>query len=429
MMRSILLIAGSIVLLVALLWLVKRGAERFGLKPEIQRKTVHVGLGLYCLCFPWIFSEAWQVAVTCAIAALLLVALRTSGMRGQGLGSALHAVGRQSYGELLFAVSVAMLFHYMGGERVLYLLPIAILTLADAGAALVGARYGEKTFQIERGEKSVEGVAVFLLVALIVSVGAFLHFSAVPRENVLLLSLAVAAIGAAIEAESWRGWDNLFVPLGIYVFLARYLNAPIMDVMLAVAMLLMALFAVFQVLPKAGVDRHASLAATLVLFVIWVEAGKLNVLAPLAAILAHFALARRSPETGDYPRHSALAGVVVIALAWFGVNKLTGYNTAFLFNLSFAVFGAFAAALAVGWNMRWLVPAILALWVAATLRVWFGTPLDPLKLVYLAASLAITGLAAWAAHHFSPALQTRRFRKLVPAAVALSALAFPVALP
>jgi hypothetical protein len=79
--------------------------------------------------------------------------------------------------------------------------------------------------------------------------------------------------------------------------------------------------------------------------------------------------------------------------------------------------------------MRWLLPAILALWFAATLRVWFGANLDPLKLVFLAVSLAITGLAAWTAHRFAPALQTRRFRKLVPAALALSALAFPVALP
>ena len=429
MMRSALLIAGSLVLLIGLLYVVKRGAALFGLKPEVQRKTVHVGLGLYCLCFPWIFSQAWQVAVTCLLAALLLLLLRTGAERQRGLGSALHAVGRQSYGELLFALSVAILFYFKGAQNVLYILPIAILTLADASAALVGARYGEKTFQIERGEKSVEGVAVFLLVALIVSVGVLLHFSAVPRENVLLLSLAVASIGAAIEAESWRGWDNLFVPFGIYVFLARYLNAPILDVLLAVAMLLMALFVVFQVLPKAGVDRHASLAATLVLFVIWVEAGRLNVVAPLAAILAHFALARRSPETGDYPRHSSLAGVVVIALAWYGVNKLTGYNTAFLFNLSFAVFGAFAAALAIGWNAKWLVPALVALWIAGTLRVWFGTSLDPMKLIYLAVSLAITVLAAWAALRFADSLVKPRFRKLVPAAIALPILAYPVAMP
>lgn len=429
MMPSAFLIAGSVVLLVALLWIVKRAAWLFGLKPELQRKTVHVGLGLYCLCFPWIFGAAWQVALTCAIATLLLVALRTGAEREKGLGSALHAVGRQSYGEILFALSVAMLFYFKGKENVLYLLPIAILTLADASAALIGARYGWKTFRIERGEKSVEGVAVFLLVALIVSMGVLLHFSSVPRENVLLLSLAVAAIGAAIEAESWRGWDNLFVPLGIYVFLARYLNAPITEVMLAVAMLLTALFVVFQVLPKASVDRHASLAATLVLFVIWVEAGRVNVVAPLAAIVAHFALARREPEAGDYPRHSALAGVVVIALAWYGINKLTGYNTAFLFNLSFAVFGAFAAALAIGCNMKWLVPAVLALWIAATARVWIGSHLDPLKVIYLALSLGITGLAAWAAQHFAFSLGQRRFRKLVPAAIALSALAFPVAFP
>lgn len=429
MIRSALLIAGSIALLVALLSLVKRGAELFGLSPEMQRKTIHIGLGLYCLSFPWIFAESWQVAATCAIACLLLLALRTGAQRDKGLGSSLHAVGRQSYGEILFALSVAILFYFKGKENVLYLLPIAILTLADAGAALIGARYGERTFQIERGEKSIEGVAVFFLLALIVSVGVLLHFSSVPRENILLLGAAVAAMGAAIEAESWRGWDNLFVPVGIYVFLARYLNAPIIDVMLAVVMLLCALFVVFQVLPKAGVDRHAALAAILVLFVIWVEAGRLNVSAPFAAILSHFILARTRPETGDYPRHSALAGVVVIALAWLGINKLTGYNTAFLFNLSFAVFGAFAAALAFGSNLGQLVPALIVLWLAASLRVWFGAGFDGIKLTYLAISLCVTTLAAWCAHRYASSLHQRRYRKLVPAAIALPVLSLPLASP
>ena len=277
--------------------------------------------------------------------------------------------------------------------------------------------------------KSYEGVAFFFLVAWLTATFMLLHFSSTPRESVLLLSLTVALIGAAIEAESWRGWDNLFVPLGIYLFLARYIDAGPHAVLLATGYLMVALFLAFRVLPEFGVDRHAALAATLIVFVIWIEAGRLNVAAPIAAILCHFAAAARSPCEDGFPRLSALAGTVVMALAWFGLNKLTAFNTSFLFNLSFAAFGAMGLGLAFGRRPALLIAGVIALWALAQIRVFGVAPVTPLKFAFSAAALALIAASAWGALLLQPSLARRRYLKLVPAAMVMAAVAFPVAEP
>ena len=94
-------IAGSVVLLALVLWGVSKLAKIAKLDPEIGRKLVHISLGLYCLTFPYVFSEAWEVFATCALAVGVFLLAR--GIMRQSLGGGLHAVQRTSYGELLFA--------------------------------------------------------------------------------------------------------------------------------------------------------------------------------------------------------------------------------------------------------------------------------------------------------------------------------------
>ena len=107
-------IASSVILLVAVLWGVSRLARLAKLDPEVGRKLVHISLGLYCLTFPYVFSEAWEVLATCGLALLVFLAAR--GTARKSLGGGLHAVERTSYGELLFAVSVALLFWLKDGH-------------------------------------------------------------------------------------------------------------------------------------------------------------------------------------------------------------------------------------------------------------------------------------------------------------------------
>ena len=74
-------IMGSVALLAAVLVGVARLGRRLDLDPEVSRKIIHVGLGLYCLGFPLVFTQAWEVAATCILASAVFVAARASPAR------------------------------------------------------------------------------------------------------------------------------------------------------------------------------------------------------------------------------------------------------------------------------------------------------------------------------------------------------------
>jgi phytol kinase len=128
-----------------------------GPHPEVVRKLMHVGMGLTVLVFPWVFHEVWPVVAVAVLSLALLAAVRlVSGLR-QRLGSVLGGVARKSLGEFYFAVSVAALFALSRGRpyaNILYCVPILVLALADAVAALIGLRYGQFQYATVDGKKT-----------------------------------------------------------------------------------------------------------------------------------------------------------------------------------------------------------------------------------------------------------------------------------
>jgi phytol kinase len=217
-------IGGSLCLLSGVLYAASLWSRRARLHPEISRKFIHVGLGLYCLTFPLQFAHTWQVALTCALAIGVFALAR--GRLRLTLGAGLHAVARRSYGEMYFALAVVLLFAQRqlstGASNfgdVLYVLPIAILTVSDAAAALIGARFGRLRFAVAEGTKSCEGVAAFAVSAWVLSFAALASFTAMSATDAMLVGAVVALVGAAIEALSGHGLDNLLVPLGVHVAL------------------------------------------------------------------------------------------------------------------------------------------------------------------------------------------------------------------
>ena len=127
-------------------------------KPELARKAVHVGMGLICAAFPWIFDRPLPVWILAALSLVPLLALRILPALRAGLGSVLHGVKRPSYGEVLFAPAVALVFQ-LAGEAVIYVIPICVLTLADTAGALAGTRWGRHPYRAGEGSKSAEDLA------------------------------------------------------------------------------------------------------------------------------------------------------------------------------------------------------------------------------------------------------------------------------
>jgi len=378
-------IAGSVVLLALVLWGVARLSKVARLDPEIGRKLVHISLGLYCLTFPFVFSNAWEVGATCALAVGVFLLAR--GRMRDSLGGGLHAVERTSYGELLFAVSVGLLFWLKDGHfimsaqdkptigPVLYILPILILTLCDAASAVVGSQYGKRVFRIEEGSKSVEGVVVFAVTAWLVSLIVFLLLTDLGRGEVILLAFITAVFGALLEAASWRGLDNLFIPLGIYFLLANLLHLGVIGLAFRAGIFFLALLAIIWMTPRAKADRHAVAIGFTLFFCITIFSGIESLIAPATAVAAYFGCVQwLKVERPPHDNLNLLLVVFALALAYFLVSHITKSDTIFSFNLSFA---ALAAGIVARFSRS--VPVVLGAvalaWAAMSVRtVWIEGP-------------------------------------------------------
>ena len=401
---SLIKIIGSVVLLTAVLAGVGRLGSRLKLQAEVARKLIHVSLGLYCLTFPWVFTRAWEVAAVCLLAGVVFVVARARPSLGQGL----HGVKRFSYGELLFAVSVALLFwlkdgHYvlaLNGlqtepQLILYVLPLLILTLCDAASALVGVNYGRMQFPVEEGVKSVEGVITFVLTAWLAALIALLLFTDLGRGDVIVLALITALFGALLEAASWRGLDNLFIPMGLYFILANLLPRGTGDLLIATGAFATGSVLLAGVGVRLGMTRHVVASGMSLLFCVAVFAGPLAVLTPGAAFAAYYVVwsgggRREAP-------HDALNMIVTVAsmaLTVFVTSALLEVDTIFAFNLAFA---CLATGILV-WFSRlepvWLAGGIAIICVVALIRTLIVPVWEPGTFIFAGIAALLVLLSA-----------------------------------
>ncbi len=212
-------VAGLVLGLPLIRWL----ALRFGASVEVARKTVHVGMGLGCVAFPWIFERPLPVWILAGLATSLLGVLRLVPSLRNGMGSALHGIKRLSYGEVLFAPSVAAVFHGSHGVMLLHVIPIGILTISDAAGALVGTRWGKCRYGCGEGFKTVEGSAIFLATAFLCAFVPLVYWGQIDWVHALWIGLILATLAMMAEGISDRGFDNLVVPLGCFFVLERLL--------------------------------------------------------------------------------------------------------------------------------------------------------------------------------------------------------------
>ena len=318
--------------ILALMHAVRLLAARTGTGAEVQRKIVHVAVGLSALAFPLVFSGPGPVFALMAVAILVMLALR----RSERLGAVLHSVERPSYGEVYMALVIALLFFRGAANPVLYVLPVLVITLSDSASALVGTAYGRMRFPVEDGHKSVEGVVAFFMVTVIVSMSVLLLMTDAGRLNVILLAFMIAAFCALVEADSWRGLDNLFVPAGAHLLLARHLYTD-PSVLLALAgVFALVVFAALRYAHLIGLTRHAARAYVILVFLILSVVTPINALLPIVAIAAHLVARRLNPCRSRRPDLDLLAASTGAALLWLLVGESAQLTAINLFNATFA---------------------------------------------------------------------------------------------
>jgi phytol kinase len=218
-MTSLIPIAIPPVLLISAMFILSRINSRHVIVRELKRKALHICVGLTAISFPLFLNEPWMIIAAVGLVVAWLMAVRQIPALRQHFGSVLHDIRRQSLGEIYFALSIGGLLLLTQNEPILFLIPILILALADALAAIVGTVFPIRPLAgIARG-KTVAGCTAFFVVAFTVSFWALVVIAGLQIIHALAVATSLAIATCVTEAISRRGIDNLLVPAMAYLIL------------------------------------------------------------------------------------------------------------------------------------------------------------------------------------------------------------------
>jgi phytol kinase len=155
-----------------------------------------------------------------SLALAWIVAVKVLPGLQRNFGSVLHDCERQSMGEVYFALSLAALMLVTSNDPLLYVIPVLILSLADAAAAVFGRMIPSKALTGFLRGKSVAGCGAFFIVAALICGALLTLYTELAAWQIAVCTMLVATATCLAEAISRRGLDNLAVPLVAWAVLS-----------------------------------------------------------------------------------------------------------------------------------------------------------------------------------------------------------------
>lgn len=348
------------------LWLLRRFGSP---NPELTRKLLHIGMGLTTLSLPWLFNEAWPVVLLAGLSIITLLAMRLVPFLKESVGGVVAGVKRFSLGEVYFPLAVALLFVLFQRDSttspdrklMLYCIPLLLLTLADATAALIGTRYGQWRYPTADGEKSAEGSLGFFFSGFFSVHIPLLLFTDVGRAETLLIAVLLAWLSMMFEAIAWRGLDNLILPLVSYLLLKIYFGLDAADLVarLIVTGILSAFLLAYRT--RSTLVGSGVLGAFLVGYISWALGGWHWLLPPFMLFITYTLLSPRT-EANTQRIHNidAVLSVCSAGLIWLFLAKMLD-RPDFLFPYTLT-FAANLAIIGIA-RLRFDYPTMPAIWL------------------------------------------------------------------
>lgn len=198
--------------------------RRLQVPGEFTRKFAHFTATLAVVPFPYIFSSHWYVLILASLFFLvLLISKQVKQLKS------IHDIKRKSMGSYLLPLSIYLTFMIsnLSHNKFIFILPMLILAICDPMAAILGTNIENCNGKISvfghKLEKTWLGSGGFLVTAFIISILAYYFHYNVFDFKAFWLALVVAVTGTLAELISWRGSDNLTIPLSIVAVLAIFL--------------------------------------------------------------------------------------------------------------------------------------------------------------------------------------------------------------
>ena len=198
--------------------------RRLKVKGEITRKFAHFTATLATVPFPYIFPSHWYILVL----ALLFFAVLLFTQHGTQLKS-IHDIQRKSIGSYLLPLSIyiSFLLSDIMDNKFIYILPMLILAISDPMAAILGINIRNFNGRIKVFGKKLNktwlGSGAFFASSFVISILALYFNRGLFDLKAFWLSLLLATVTTLAELISWRGSDNLSIPLSAVGVLLLFL--------------------------------------------------------------------------------------------------------------------------------------------------------------------------------------------------------------
>lgn len=219
---NILITVGSLVYVFGVVALMDLAVKK-GFQQDLSRKVVHVAAGSWLIFWLVYDSSHWTKYLNITAAFIWTILLLLKGFTAKPDDQAVKTMTRTGdrrellRGPLYFTLVMNLL------GTVFYSTPFALtamgfLTWGDGLAPVVGTRYGKLSYKVF-STKTIEGSVTFFIFGL---TGAVLLNMLFGQTINLEFMLICAGVATTVEGISPKDFDNIFIPLSIYLLYSVY---------------------------------------------------------------------------------------------------------------------------------------------------------------------------------------------------------------
>jgi phytol kinase len=197
-------------------------------------------------------------------------------------------------------------------------------------------------------------------VTWILAMVALLLLSNIDRNTVVFLSLITAAFATVIEADSWRGFDNYFVPVGVLFLITNHANSSMLKLMgLALSfVVILSLLRTFGC-KFLGLSEHTARAYTGAIFMITAVTEVQNLILPLTVLLVQTWTRSARPSDAKHPDLDVLAMLATISFVSLIGGQVMGRSAISFHQIACASLALQFLVLAVGDRDLWVKITVL----------------------------------------------------------------------
>ncbi|MBW6537164.1 MAG: phosphatidate cytidylyltransferase [Mariniphaga sp.] len=194
--------------------------RRLGLKGEVTRKFAHFTATLSTITFPYLFEDHWYVLfMAVAFFILLFVSRHRSYLKS------IHDIQRISIGSYLLPVSIYLMFlvSHQLENKFLFILPMLVLAICDPVAGILGINLQQYNNNIKlfgrQLQKTWLGSLSFFISCFVISIIALYFNQEQINLRIFMIAFTVAFVSTIVEMLSWKGSDNLLIPMSVLLVL------------------------------------------------------------------------------------------------------------------------------------------------------------------------------------------------------------------